>query len=415
MTNALDHSADFLIRDGILRRSRVVGHSDEAGRIRERDGAFFRGEEVGVADDRGRIRRKGGIVGRGEAIARLRGNAVYSTSSILSSGRKLGHVDSDGRIWQADCDLFSGREIGRVTGSDPEMGLAFFTLKFLGIADHVVTLETKVVESEDRAAFLPRVRATLNVLPEVDALGDFDDLVRRLRRLDRLCLREMRSGLKPRDDAAPEAGDLRSRTLSRLTGAVGEGRVRRAEALYERARDALGDAAEDTLRKLNVEDPAILEAELIEELHAEDLHAVEPSLSWAQSPAALVREAVQRLATQRGSERRGSPDVSRSVAPGPVQDAVLVQGEVPANDQIQLAQIRAKLEEALEGGLAEDVREAALTLLHEALDGVRADDIRDAVVSSVYDVLSLSPEEQVERLRNAAERLAAMRPSGRKG
>ena len=48
--------------------------------------------------------------------------------------------------------------------------------------------EEKIRASEDQFAFLPRVRATRQLLPEVDALGDFDALFEKLDDLEELCV-----------------------------------------------------------------------------------------------------------------------------------------------------------------------------------------------------------------------------------
>jgi hypothetical protein len=179
------------MKDGVLRKGKVIGHSDAQGRIREADGTFRKGEELGQIDDKQRVRRKGGLVGRGEVVGRIKGNAIFGKPGLLASPKKLGYIDADGSVWQCECAAFRGRIIGRSRGADPEAGLAYFLLKFQTVADHVTTLEEKVQASTDKFAFLPRVRAMLKVLPEVDALGDFDDVVQRLEQLEQLCATQL--------------------------------------------------------------------------------------------------------------------------------------------------------------------------------------------------------------------------------
>ena len=177
------------MKDGILRRGRRIGHADAKGRIRERDSRLRKGRELGYVDDKHRVRRRKGRFGRpGDVVARIRGNAVYGRDTVLSSGPKLGHIDERGNVWQADCQAFRGRIIGRARGADPESALAYFALKFEDVATHVDVLEEKIRASEDPFAFLPRVRATRQLLPEVDALGQFDLLFEKLDDLEELCV-----------------------------------------------------------------------------------------------------------------------------------------------------------------------------------------------------------------------------------
>ncbi|MCA9536830.1 MAG: hypothetical protein KC593_24275 [Myxococcales bacterium] len=184
-----DRSADIHMKDGILRRGRKVGHADAKGRIRERDTRFKKGRELGYVDDKQRVRRRRGRLGQpGEIIARIRGNAVYARDTVLSAGAKLGYVDERANVWQVDCQAFRGRVVGRARGADPESALAYFVLKFEDVATHVRVLEEKIRASEDQFAFLPRVRATRQLLPEVDALGDFDALFEKLDDLEELCV-----------------------------------------------------------------------------------------------------------------------------------------------------------------------------------------------------------------------------------
>src|SRR5690606_14301484 len=105
-----------------------------------------------------------------------------------------------GSVFQTDCAAFRGREIGKARGADPESALAYFLLKFQAVLDHVETLEEKVTASTDRFTFLPRVRALLKVLPEVDALGDFDLVVHRLEGLEALCATELDDHLMRHDE-----------------------------------------------------------------------------------------------------------------------------------------------------------------------------------------------------------------------
>ncbi|MCA9576148.1 MAG: hypothetical protein R3B40_11100 [Polyangiales bacterium] len=248
-----DRSADIHMKDGILRRGRKVGHADAKGRIRERDTRFKKGRELGYVDDKQRVRRRRGRLGqRGEVVARIRGNAVYARDTVLSAGHKLGYVDERGNVWQVDCQAFRGRIIGRARGADPESALAYFVLKFEDVATHVEVLEEKIRASEDQFAFLPRVRATRQLLPEVDALGDFDALFEKLDDLEELCV----VGLGDHFTAEGGLGRLLTDGVtidglrSELVSLLGGERRNQIDALLYRARgavDAISDGRIPTL------------------------------------------------------------------------------------------------------------------------------------------------------------------------
>lgn len=245
MAERRDRSVDVYMRDGVLRKGKPLGHADEKGRIREADTSLRKGVELGYVDERNKVRRRGGVLRRGDVVGRIRGNAAYVAEGLLGGGLKVGFIDDQGQAWQSDSAAFRGRVVGRVRGNDPETGLAYFLLKFAEIDDAVRVLEQKVQESEDRYAFLPRVRAMQRVLPEVDAIGDFDSLVRRLDALEEVCASDLGHHIEVNRAAIDEA--VRSKPSPEtildslraewgLSGLVPE----QADALVGRVRGALG-------------------------------------------------------------------------------------------------------------------------------------------------------------------------------
>lgn len=205
MADRRDRSVDVFARDGLLRKGKALGHVDERGRVREADAGLRKGTDLGVLDDRERVRRKAGFLRRGEAVGRIRGNAAYVGEGILGGGLKVGFVDDTGLVWQAECESFRSRPVGRAKGADPESALAFFLLKFCELDDAVGAIEAKVRESEEKYAFLPRVRALQRVVPEVDAIGDFDSLVRRLEVLEDACASDLGQHITGKDAWLDEA------------------------------------------------------------------------------------------------------------------------------------------------------------------------------------------------------------------
>jgi len=245
MPERRDRSVDVHMRDGVLRKGKPLAHSDEKGRIREADSGLRKGAELGYIDDKHRVRRRAGVLRRGESVGRIRGNAAYVGEGLLGGGLKVGYIDESGQVWQADSTSIRGRVIGRARGADPEAGLAYFLLKFAELDDAVKVLEQKVRESEDRYAFLPRVRAMQRVLPEVDALGDFDSLVRRLDTLEETCASDLGFHIKASRDAidetvrhkpTPESILQSLREEWGLSGFVPD----QADAIVGRVRGALG-------------------------------------------------------------------------------------------------------------------------------------------------------------------------------
>ncbi|MBK8409411.1 MAG: hypothetical protein IPL19_15675 [Sandaracinaceae bacterium] len=248
-----DRSADIHMKDGILRRGRKVGHADAKGRIRERDSRFKKGRELGYVDDKQRVRRRRGRLGqRGEIVAVIRGNAVYGRDTVLAAGPKLGYIDERGNVCQVDCLAFKGRVVGRARGADPESALGYFVLKFEDVATHVLVLEEKIRASEDQFAFLPRVRATRQLLPEVDALGDFDALFEKLDDLEELCV----VGLGDHFTAEGGLGRLLTEGVTidglrgELVSLLGGERRTQVDALLYRARGAVDAISEGRIPTL---------------------------------------------------------------------------------------------------------------------------------------------------------------------
>lgn len=257
MPERRDRSVDVHMRDGVLRKGRPLGHSDPKGRIREADSPLKRGNELGYIDEKQRVRRRAGLLRRGDVVGRLRGNAAYTSEGLLGGGVKVGFVDELGQVWQVDCDALRGRIVGRVRGADPEAGLAYFLLKFAEIDDAIRVLEEKIAESEDKYAFLPRVRGIQRILPEVDALGDFDALVRRLDALEETCVTDL--GQHMRATRAELDETVRSKPtpetiLASLRDEWGIAVPEQADALVGRVRGAL-EVLQDARRTVRGEAP----------------------------------------------------------------------------------------------------------------------------------------------------------------
>lgn len=325
------------MKDGILRRGRKVGHSDAKGRIRERDSRFKKGRELGYVDDKQRVRRKRGRLGqRGEIVAIIRGNAVYGRDTVLAAGPKLGFIDERGNVCQVDCQAFRGRVVGRARGADPEAALGYFILKFEDVAMHVTVLEEKIRASEDQFAFLPRVRATRQLLPEVDALGDFDALFEKLDDLEELCV----VGLGDHFTAEGGLGRLLSDGVTidglrgELVSLLGGERRTQVDALLYRARAAVDAISEGRVPTLaDLEGPPEPEPEPEPEAEPEPARSARALVSLdrlraelariAQDPTAPAEELIERARRTIGSYLETGDETRRSpsnMPPPPAPD-----------------------------------------------------------------------------------------------
>lgn len=168
-------------KDGILSRGPVVAKSNKEGEIRKRGGAFLPGEKLGEVDEHGNI-RKPGFIFRGPVVGEIHDRAAFE-KTVFFPAQKWGYVDEAGNVRQRDGVIFRGRIIGTVKGN-PEAALGYFVLRFQEIAAKVETLEKELEAVSDKAHFLDRVRRMLEWVPEAEALGDFDGLLRRLRHLE---------------------------------------------------------------------------------------------------------------------------------------------------------------------------------------------------------------------------------------
>ncbi len=312
MADRRDRSATVHMRDGVLRKGKILGRCDADGRVREADGRFRKGDELGTIDEKLRVRRKAVLVGRGEIVGRIKGNAIYGRPGVLEGAKKLGYVDAQGDVVQCDCAAFRGRVVGKARGKRPECALAYFLLKFQPLEDHVDALEKKVEASADKFAFVGRIRALLKVLPEVDAIGDFDALFSRLEQLEATCATQLGEHLEREGEIAPGLRDSVAR---------------------------LGEAAS---------------------LEALRLELSIPGIEHLEKAEALVGKVAGRL--RRGDGRRSAPPPGR-----PPEDARASEPPAPARTSGAAPEVLSPLEAILASTLG------PMEKLREEVDRVRRD------------------------------------------
>jgi|GEM_PF-933106 len=169
--------------EGIFRGEKI-GHSDRESHIRKRDGVIFNGEEMGYVDREKHVRRPDGIIFKGEVVGNVRENQARAKDGIIFEGEQWGYVDDSGNIHQRDGLIFSGRIIGQMRGHNKEAALGFFMLRFNELVERFEALEAEARSAEHKGKYIGQVRHMLEYVPKYDGLGDFDNLIRRLKQLE---------------------------------------------------------------------------------------------------------------------------------------------------------------------------------------------------------------------------------------
>ena len=179
-----DKNTDIHKPDGIFIEGEKVGHADAESRIRKRDGLIFRGEEIGYIDTEKQVRRPDGIVFKGQVLGKIEGEAVHDQAGLLFDGEKWGYVDGDGNIRQRDGIFFRGRIIGEMRGRNRDAALGFFVLRFKELEARFEHLEREARQAEHKGSYVGKVRHMLSYVPMYDGLGNFDELIKRLKNLE---------------------------------------------------------------------------------------------------------------------------------------------------------------------------------------------------------------------------------------
>jgi len=250
MAGEKKREADIRGKDGFFFEGDVLGHANDESRIRSRDGVFFRGEEIGSVDESDQIRRKDGVFFRGDVVGQVKDGRAHAKDGVFFSGEEWGYVDADGNVRQKDGVFLRGRIIGKMKGNNPKAALGFFVLRFQGIVDKVDALEKDVEREANKARFLGPIRSMLKWVPEADALGDFDTLIRRLKRLESTVQHQLDGNLRRKKDLCSKAENLSSSSDWKTAGdaikalqadwkTIGPVPQDEADALWERFRKAV--------------------------------------------------------------------------------------------------------------------------------------------------------------------------------
>ncbi len=194
--------------DGTIFKGDTIGHADKESHIRKPDGVIFKGDEIGYVDRQKKIRKPDGIIFKGEIVGQVKGTTAYAEDGIIFSGEEWGYVDKDGNIRQRDGIIFRGRIIGKMRGHNKEAALGFYALRFKGLLERFEQLDKEARQADHKGKYLGKVRHMLSYVPEFDGLGDFDTLIRRLKRLE--------------EDLANEIDTKRRATIAAKTALLAE-------------------------------------------------------------------------------------------------------------------------------------------------------------------------------------------------
>jgi hypothetical protein len=133
-------------------------------------------------------------------------------------GAEWATIDEDGNVRQKDGDLYTGRVVGRITGANPAVALAFYAREFDQFAERAKTLEAEARTASNPAAFFGRIQRLLEQIPTIDGIGDFDGLIRGLNRLEADLKRELDRRREVKERLAARAEELATSTDWKATG-----------------------------------------------------------------------------------------------------------------------------------------------------------------------------------------------------
>lgn len=139
-------------------------------------------------------------------------------AAVPFAGTDWGYVDEEGNVRQKDTPESRGRIVGKMKGDDPQASLAFFVNKFQQATQKVEAIERQMETEGNRARYVGRIQSMLEWIPTADALGDFDALSERLRRLEALAIEETHRNLERKEALCARAEELSESGSWKATG-----------------------------------------------------------------------------------------------------------------------------------------------------------------------------------------------------
>ncbi|MGD9711765.1 MAG: DUF349 domain-containing protein [Thermomicrobiales bacterium] len=141
-------------------------------------------------------------------------DAVIEVASELT----WGFIDTEGRVHQKTTERFRGRVIGRIHGGSGEPQIAEYEANFGPLAKEVEVLEGDVTTAKNKVAVLGRVRKMKTTAGRAEALGDFDELFRRLHELETTIQQEIDDRRAAKEALIARAEEMKDSTDWKVTG-----------------------------------------------------------------------------------------------------------------------------------------------------------------------------------------------------
>ncbi len=155
--------------------------------IKNNEGFFSNGESISHGDEKNQKQNKDGF---------------------LLKGEEYGYIDNDGNIHQKDGTFFKGRAIGKMKGNNKDAALNYFILKFKNLEKKYDSLKHDFDNDSNKAKFLGKIRQMLESVPTADALGDFDSLISKIKKLEEITLIFLDKNLALKENLIREAETL---------------------------------------------------------------------------------------------------------------------------------------------------------------------------------------------------------------
>ncbi|MCD4780005.1 MAG: DUF349 domain-containing protein [Candidatus Omnitrophica bacterium] len=98
----------------------------------------------------------------------------------MSHLEQWGYIDEQGNVCQRDCQYFKGRIIGRADGRSEDEIWAYYALRFEKLNQYYDELELEYNKNRGRRDLIDKIHRLLDYITDVDALGDFDSLLKKV-------------------------------------------------------------------------------------------------------------------------------------------------------------------------------------------------------------------------------------------
>ena len=207
----------YFKKAGLSLSSNTEGHSDKYNKIRGRDGLLSKGEEFGYVDQNQKIRKKDGLILKGREVGKVKNRKAYGKDGILFSGQQFGYIDDSGNIRQKDGLFFKGRIIGKLKGNNTEAALGFYVLKFDRFLEKVEKAERELKSDNEKGKYTNKIDKLLELAMRLDALGDFDKLIKKIKALKSEISQHLEGNLRRKEVICSKASSLASSTDWKIT------------------------------------------------------------------------------------------------------------------------------------------------------------------------------------------------------